>query len=203
MRDDRVGVWKWLVRDGLFRQKERGLYLGGIEATLGVSDSHLETWCRGARLPTVLDMTVDREAMFESARYLMVSGSGVAVNLGAFGVLHAFGFPAIVCGATAFVAAFQHNLLWHGRFTFGGRSRPDSSRPARFFLVSLATLAVDLAVLSALESGGAPPLFAQAVGIAAACPLNFLGSRLWVFVEPSPMLREARVPERRAGERYP
>ena len=52
----------------------------------------------------------------------------------------------------------------------------------RFFLVSLAALAANLAVLHLLIAyGGLDKLPAQAIAIAAVTPLNFVGNKLWSF----------------------
>jgi putative flippase GtrA len=124
-----------------------------------------------------------RESTLQSLRYVAVSGSGIAVNFAIFAILRVCAVPIIACGALAFAVACQHNVTWHARITFGGGARSDCWRSVRFFALSLATLGVNLLILSGLERGGVAPLFAQAAGIAAACPLNFLGSRLWVFAD--------------------
>jgi putative flippase GtrA len=111
--------------------------------------------------------------------FALVSGSGTVVNLVAFALLHhVVGLPPILCGALAFAVACQHNATWHAHVTFRVRAH---SRRTRYAALSLATLAVNLAVLHAIARAGVAPVVAQAVGIAAAAPLNFLGSRRWVF----------------------
>jgi putative flippase GtrA len=46
---------------------------------------------------------------------------------------------------------------------------------------------VNLALLALLvDSAGLPKIDAQAVAIAAATPLSFLGNKLWTFRRPSP-----------------
>lgn len=124
-----------------------------------------------------------RKAAHQSLRYLVVSGSGVAVNFVIFTILSWLGLPTLGCGALAFSGACQHNVTWHARITFDTRTRPVHRRSARFFALSLATLGANLLVLAALESAGVPALIAQAAGIAVAAPLNLLGCRSWVFVE--------------------
>ncbi len=127
-------------------------------------------------------MPINRDTLAESFRYLLVSGSGVAVNLATFAIARTWRLPALVCGALAFVAACQHNEHWHARVTFSGKSQSGRGRPVRFFVLSLATLGVNLAILPVLEWSGLAPVVAEGAAIAVACPLNYLGSRLWVFV---------------------
>jgi putative flippase GtrA len=123
---------------------------------------------------------VRRERALELLRYLVVSGSGVLVNIVTFAVLRAWAIPTVVCGTLAFAAACRHNVTWHARVTFGGATA-GCRTSLRFLGLSLATLGVSLGVLAGLHRVGVGSLVAQAAGILAACPLNFLGSRLWVF----------------------
>ena len=52
----------------------------------------------------------------------------------------------------------------------------------RFLLVSLVTEAISLLLLTALvEVGGLTKVPAQALAVAAAMPLSFLGNKLWSF----------------------
>jgi len=122
-----------------------------------------------------------RERALELLRYLIVSGSGVVVNIATFAVLRAWAIPTVVCGALAFAAACRHNVTWHARVTFGGATTAGCQTSLRFLGLSLATLGISLGVLAGLHRVGVGSLLAQAAGILAACPLNFLGSRLWVF----------------------
>jgi hypothetical protein len=53
---------------------------------------------------------------------------------------------------------------------------------ARFFAVSLASLALNLAVLELIcRAGAVAPITAQAIAVAVATPFNFLGNKLWTF----------------------
>jgi len=51
----------------------------------------------------------------------------------------------------------------------------------RFFVVSLASLGANLAILNALISLGSGKLVGQAVAIVLVTPLNFVGNKLWSF----------------------
>ena len=53
---------------------------------------------------------------------------------------------------------------------------------ARFFVVSVAAFACSFALLELLVAGlGVDEVPAQAIAIAAATPLNFIGNKLWTF----------------------
>jgi len=103
------------------------------------------------------------------------------VNFATFAALRASAVPTIACGALAFAAACQHGLTCHARITFRTGTPTRRGRGLRFVLLSLATLGFNLAALSSLEANGVTPFLAQVVAIGLACPLNFLGSRFWVF----------------------
>ena len=114
------------------------------------------------------------------------------MNFGAFAILRVLAVPTVACAALAFAAACQHGLTWHARITFSTRVPSRHWRWLRFVVLSLVTLGVNLCVLSSLEAAGVVPLLAQAGAVAAASPLNYLGSRFWVFSE-EPGHRKPRV----------
>jgi putative flippase GtrA len=131
------------------------------------------------------------ECFLQPLRYLAVSGSGTAVNFATFSLLRAFAVPTMACAAMAFAVACRHGFASHQRFTFAVQTAARGRRSLKFLLLSLATLGVNLAVLSALAAAGVSPLFAQVAALAAACPLNFLGSRRWVFAEEPEQVAQA------------
>ena len=54
----------------------------------------------------------------------------------------------------------------------------------RFFVVSVAALLINLAVLEALLGATSMgELTAQAIAVAVAMPFNFLGNKLWTFAD--------------------
>jgi putative flippase GtrA len=52
---------------------------------------------------------------------------------------------------------------------------------ARFLVVSVGALILNLAMLELLVGSGLGELPAQAIAVAFAMPFNFLGNRLWTF----------------------
>jgi len=122
-----------------------------------------------------------------AAMFVLVSGSGTAVNLAVFALLdHVVGLPPLVCSAIAFLVACRHNVTWHAQLTFRAGGEAAQSRRIRYVVLSTATLSINLCVLNALARAGVTPVLAQAAGILSACPINFLGSRRWVFASGSP-----------------
>lgn len=116
-------------------------------------------------------------------KFGLVGGSGYLINLAVFAVLAGnLGVHHSLAAIGAFAVAVTNNFLWNRYWTFGPGSGSASFQALRFFAVSLASLAINLAVLEALVSSrGVGELTAQAIAVAVAMPFNFLGNRLWTF----------------------
>jgi putative flippase GtrA len=116
-------------------------------------------------------------------KFGLVGGSGYLINLAVFAVLAGnLGAHHAIAAVGAFAVAVSSNFLWNRYWTFGPGGGSAGFQAARFFLVSLASLALNLVVLEALvTSGSVGELTAQAIAVAVAMPFNFLGNRLWTF----------------------
>ncbi|HEV3002117.1 MAG TPA: GtrA family protein [Solirubrobacteraceae bacterium] len=120
---------------------------------------------------------------FELVRFGVVGASGYVVNLVVFSLLvHAAGAHYRLAATGAFLVAVANNFLWNRRWTFRAHDGHAGFQAARFLTVSVGAFAFNLAMLELLIAGfGAPEVPAQAVAIAAATPLSFLGNKLWSF----------------------
>ena len=116
-------------------------------------------------------------------KFGLVGGSGYLINLAVFALLTgSLGIHHVAAAVGAFAVAVTNNFLWNRHWTFGPGDGPAHFQAARFFAVSLASLALNIAILQLLLSTGATgELTAQAIAVAAAMPFNFLGNRLWTF----------------------
>src|SRR3954452_11143303 len=116
-------------------------------------------------------------------KFGLVGGSGYLVNLAVFALLAgSFGVHHVAAAVGAFCVAVTNNFLWNRHWTFGPGDGPAHFQAARFFAVSLASLALNIAILQLLLSTHATgELAAQAIAVAAAMPFNFVGNRLWTF----------------------
>ena len=116
-------------------------------------------------------------------RFGAVGTSGYVVNLVVFtAAVHGAGFAYYVAATLAFVVALANNFLWNRIWTFHAHAGHAGFQAARFVVVSLVAFAFNLVVLFALvELAGMAKVPAQAIAIAAATPLNFLGNKLWSF----------------------
>ncbi|HEU4943760.1 MAG TPA: GtrA family protein [Solirubrobacterales bacterium] len=116
-------------------------------------------------------------------KFGVVGGLGYLVNLAVFAVLASLlEMHYVLAAIIAFCVAVSSNFFWNRRWTFGPGDGHAGFQAARFFTVSIAALLINLAVLEALVVGtSVGELAAQAIAVALAIPLNFLGNKLWTF----------------------
>jgi len=119
---------------------------------------------------------------WQLAKFGIVGGSGYLINLAVFallaGVLDVHHLAAAV---GAFLVAVSNNFFWNRHWTFGPGENPAHFQAARFLVVSVGSLGVNLVALELLLAGGMGELPAQAIAVAVAMPFNFLGNKLWAF----------------------
>ena len=96
--------------------------------------------------------------------------------------MHPRGFGSRVAAVLAFLVSVLNNFWWNRHWTFDGRDGHAGFQAARFFVVSIVAFGFNYGVLVGLvELASMPKVPAQALAIAAATPLNFLGQKLWSF----------------------
>ena len=120
------------------------------------------------------------------ARFALVGGSGMVVNLAVYTALIAGASVDYRVAATAaFLVAVANNFTWNRLWTFRARDGRAGFQAARFLIVSVAAFLLNLTVLELLVAGiGVGEVPAQAIAIATATPANFLGNKLWSFRVP-------------------
>ncbi|HEV7807283.1 MAG TPA: GtrA family protein [Solirubrobacteraceae bacterium] len=116
-------------------------------------------------------------------RFAAVGASGYVVNLAVFAAaVHGAGFDYLIAAAMAFAIALANNFFWNRGWTFRAGSGHAGFQAARFLVVSLVAFGFNVVLLFALvEYASMPKVAAQALAIAAATPLNFIGNKLWSF----------------------
>jgi dolichol-phosphate mannosyltransferase len=116
-------------------------------------------------------------------KFGLVGASGYIVNLGVFTLLNeSLGVHYSLAAIGAFGVAVSSNFFWNRHWTFAAGDGHAGFQAARFFTVSVAALAINLAVLELLVAGlSFGELPAQAIAVAVAMPFNFLGNKLWAF----------------------
>jgi putative flippase GtrA len=120
---------------------------------------------------------------FQLGRFVAVGASGYVVNLAVFAAcVHLLSVNYRVAAVVAFVISVLNNFWWNRHWTFGAKQAHPMGQAARFFAVSLVTFGFSYVVLVSLVDGtGTAKVVAQAISIAAATPLSFLGQKLWSF----------------------
>ena len=115
----------------------------------------------------------------------VVGATGYVINLAVFTLLTVvLDLHHIVAAILSFCVAVSNNFLWNRIWTFresaeGGHA---GFQATRFFTVSVGGLGVNLAVLAVLvDVVGAPDVPSQALAVAVAMPVNFIGNKLWTF----------------------
>jgi len=116
-------------------------------------------------------------------RFAAVGASGYVINLAVYSALvHGADVDYKIAAVGAFCVALANNFIWNRRWTFRARDGHAGFQAARFVAVSLIALGLNLVVLYALVEGlSLAKVPAQALAIAAATPLNFVGNKLWSF----------------------
>ena len=116
-------------------------------------------------------------------KFGLVGGSGYLINLAVFALLAGvFGVHHIAAAVGAFCVAVTNNFVLNRYWTFGPGEGPAHFQAARFFVVSLASLGLNIVVLELLVANDLTgELVAQAIAVGVAMPFNFLGNKLWTF----------------------
>ena len=115
-------------------------------------------------------------------KFCAVGGSGYVVNLAVFTLAFELAnLHHLVAATIAFAVAVTNNFWWNRHWTFGARAGHAGFQAARFFAVSVGAFLFAAAVLELLVTAGVREVAAQAISIAAAMPLNFVGNKMWSF----------------------
>ena len=112
----------------------------------------------------------------------LVGASGYVVNLAVFALFNGpLNIHYIAAAILAFCVAVMNNFWWNRHWTFDAKHGHAGFQAARFFTVSLVALIIQLVVLKLLVSGGMSEFRSQAISVAIAMPVNFVGNKLWTF----------------------
>ena len=115
-------------------------------------------------------------------KFSAVGASGFILNLAVYSVLlRRVGLhylPAAVC---SFAVAVTSNYVWNRLWTFRETRGDLYHQGARFLVVSLIALGLNLGLLRVLVELGVNKIVAQAVAIALVTPFSFSVNKLWSF----------------------
>jgi putative flippase GtrA len=127
----------------------------------------------------------DADNWWQLARFTAVGASGYVVNLITFAVcVHALDLDFRIAAVIAFLVAVTNNFWWNRHWTFDARAGHAGHQAVRFLVVSVASFGVNFALLELLVTvAGLKEVVGQAIAVAAATPVNFIGNKLWTFDE--------------------
>lgn len=116
-------------------------------------------------------------------RFAAVGASGYVLNLVVFAAcIHLLAIDYRIAFVIAFVISVANNFWWNRHWTFDAKHEHPIFQGTRFFAVSVLAQGFAYVVLVALVDGpGLAKVVAQAIAIAAATPLSFIGQKLWSF----------------------
>jgi len=125
----------------------------------------------------------ERANWVQLVKFGLVGLSGYVVNLAVFALLtEAASLHHIPAAIVAFCVAVSNNFWWNREWTFKAGDGHAGFQAARFFAVSVVGLGFNLGLLELLVTGAElDELPAQALAVAMAMPVNFVGNKLWTF----------------------
>jgi len=122
-----------------------------------------------------------RHNWVQLGKFCTVGAFGYVVNLAVYAALLHAGLHYLLAATCSFLVAVTSNFIWNRLWTFRDHRGGVAAQGMRFFVVSLASLGANLAVLHVLITLGAGKFVGQAIAIVLVTPLNFVGNRLWSF----------------------
>ena len=116
-------------------------------------------------------------------KFGVVGASGYAINIAVFALLtQALGVHYIASAIGAFCVAVTNNFWWNRHWTFAARDGHPGHQAMRYFTVSIFAFLLQAALLELLVTvAAAPKIASQAVSVAIAVPVNFIGNKVWSF----------------------
>jgi len=124
----------------------------------------------------------DRSAWIQLLKFCIVGASGYVVNLVVYyALIHGAGAHYLVASVVAFLVAWLNNFVLNRQWTFPRVGTSPVRQAAKYLIVSVIGLMVNLGILWALVHAGTDTLLAQAIAIAAVTPLTFVLTRSWAF----------------------
>lgn len=116
-------------------------------------------------------------------RFGLVGGVGFVVNVGVYALcVHALRIDYRGAYVIAWLVAVTNNFLLNRHWTFDAAAGSVRFQAIRFFVVSLVAAGFGFLLLTLfVEDFGLDKVVAEALAVAAATPLNFIGNKLWSF----------------------
>jgi putative flippase GtrA len=115
-------------------------------------------------------------------KFSAVGASGYVVNLAVYAVLvRGVGLHYLLAAVCSTSVAIANNYLWNRLWTFRETRGDLYHQGARFLIVSVVALGLNLGILKLLVELGVDKIVAQAVAVILVMPFNFSVNKLWSF----------------------
>lgn len=151
-----------------------------VSARMGAHRT-METTPRPETRDTTLFGRILTPEVLRFARFCVVGGSGVFVNMAMLWLLHdELGLPLEPSSLAAISLAIVNNFLWNNFWTFRA-SGIAPRRLAQFIAISLGGMAINFTVLQLLVDSGVHYLPANLAGILLATGWNFFANARWTW----------------------
>jgi dolichol-phosphate mannosyltransferase len=134
--------------------------------------------------PQLRHMLSSSHGLGQMARFAVVGSVGYVVNLVVYTiVLNAAKAPYLLAAVLAFLVAFGVNFVANRHWTFAATKARATPQAARFLIVSLAALGLNLVLLKLFAGALDSKTLAQALAVAIAAPFSFIANRFWTFAD--------------------
>ena len=116
------------------------------------------------------------------AQFCVVGAVGFVINLAVYRTLVHHGVEFLLAALFSFLVAVTSNYTLNRVWTFREHRGHIGIQGMRFFVVSLASLGMNLLLLELIVgAAGTEKVVGQAIAIVLVTPLNFVGNKLWSF----------------------
>lgn len=116
-------------------------------------------------------------------RFALTGILNTLVHMAVFMLLYRLaGMPVLAASALGYAAGVINSFVINRRWTFGVRGDGATTEFAKFLVVNLVSMTINLVLLQLLVDRHAMnPELAQVIAIAAALVVNYSGNRWWTF----------------------
>lgn len=117
-------------------------------------------------------------------KFGFVGGINTAIDFAVFSLLAWTGLPYVLAQCCSFLCGNVNSYFMNRKWTFSQKGSGNRSEKLKFLSVSLTSLLLTTGVLIGLHQYlQAPLLISKLLSAGGGMAVNYLGSRLWVFVK--------------------
>jgi putative flippase GtrA len=144
-------------------------------------------------------MADNKQKITQFLRFCAVGFVNTGVDFSAFFLLNGIGVPHLLAQVLSYSTGVANSFVLNRKWTFSIKGRTNAGEVAKFIIVNSISLLVSSSLLYIMYDINHLDLWlAKAAATVGGIAINYIGSRLWVFTQPRPNLRDAvwRLSER-------